>query len=513
MRLGAMFTARLRRNPMTRAVLSKFARGAQILAVSSTVFCKELVDVLRDRRTLIFMLVIPTVAIPVLMWVTSELMTHFMEKLAREQVDVLVLNPEAAPELVEEVKKRANPLGRARRVAELLKAKGVGESELAMTKGEPRAFLRLLEKKGIDPEELATELRVAVEDSDFKLEPGAIIQNAFPPNFRLVTELDPRDYDHPAEREQVLLEAVRTDEIAAAIEFADDALEKLASGDSTEIRVYYLDASDRSSTALSGLRRIFKSLGKQMVAERLLSKELPAGFANPVKVRPERLPGPGMLVKFLSQILPYMILIFAFMGAMYPAIDLGAGEKERGTLETLLVAPVSRLSIVLGKFGVILVAALVSAVLATISLSVSLYLGIFSTISLVSGGSFSFSIQEALVALLMIVPISGIFAALLLALSIFAKSFKEGQSYASPLQMVIIMPAFVSFVPGVKLDWLMASIPVVNVSLALKEIFTGNLDQHWAHVGVIFLSTSIFAGLLLWFATWWFQREQVLFRS
>ena len=132
---------------------------------------------------------------------------------------------------------------------------------------------------------------------------------------------------------------------------------------------------------------------------------------------------------------------------------------------------------------------------------------------MVSGGSFSFSVTEALAALLMIIPISCIFAALLLALSIFAKSFKEGQSYASPLQMVIIMPAFISFVPGVKLDWIMASIPVVNVSLALKEIFTGNLDQHWAHVGVIFLSTSIFAGLLLWFATWWFQREQVLFRS
>jgi sodium transport system permease protein len=379
-----------------------------------------------------------------------------------------------------------------------------------MTKGEPQAFLRMLEKKGIDPEELAAEMRVAVEDSDFELEPGAIIQNAFPPNFRLVTELDPPSGDFS---EQVLLQAVRTDKIAAAIEFAKDTEKKLASGDSTEVRVYYLDASDRSSTALSGLRRIFNSAGKEIVAKRLLEKELPPGFASPVKIRPKRLPGPGILIKILSQILPYMILIFAFLGAMYPAIDLGAGEKERGTLETLLVAPVSRLAIVLGKFGVILVAALVSAVLATISLSLSLQLGIFSTLAMVSGGSFSFSITEALAALLMIVPISCIFAALLLALSIFAKSFKEGQSYASPLQMVIIMPAFISFVPGVKLDWIMASIPVVNVSLALKEIFTGNLDQHWAHVGVIFLSTSIFAGLLLWFATWWFQREQVLFRS
>jgi hypothetical protein len=125
-----------------------------------TVFRKELTDVLRDRRTLIFMLVIPTVAIPVLMWVTTELMTHFIEKLAREQVDILVLNPEAAPDLVEEIKQSANPLGRAKRVAELLRKKGLEEKELAMTKGEPQAFLRMLQKKGIDPEELAAELRV-----------------------------------------------------------------------------------------------------------------------------------------------------------------------------------------------------------------------------------------------------------------------------------------------------------------------------------------------------------------
>ena len=208
-----------------------------------------------------------------------------------------------------------------------------------------------------------------------------------------------------------------------------------------------------------------------------------------------------------------MILIFAFLGALYPAVDLGAGEKERGTLETLLVAPVSRLALVLGKFLVVLLAALVSAVLATASLGLSLQVGFLAELSLLSGGSFSFSALDALTAIAMILPVGCIFSALLLALSIFAKSFKEGQSYAGPLQIVVILPAFVSFLPGVELDWVMASIPVVNVSLALKEIFTGNLDQHWGHVGLIFLSTTLCAGLMLWAAAWWFRREQVLFRS
>lgn len=481
-----------------------------------TVFRKELTDVMRDRRTLVFMLVIPTVAIPVLMYITTELMTHFLEKLAREKADVLVLNPGAAPDLVEELRSRASLAGRARGVAELLEEKGLTEKDLAMTKGNRKAFLDLLRRRNIDPDELTSAIRGTAGVEKLDMSPGSIISMAFPPNFRIVTRLDDPELeslDEARDREELLQEAVRREVIDAAVEFDPDTRDKLAGLDAARVTIFYLQTSDRSNAARKGLKSIFASMGKDIVEQRLVAQELPPGFASPLQVRTEALPGASVLLKILGQILPYMILIFAFAGALYPAIDLGAGEKERGTLETLLVAPVGRLSLVVGKFLVVLVAAMVSAVLATASLAVSLQLGIFSTLSVMGGDAFTFKVTEALTAVLMVLPISCIFAALLLALSIFAKSFKEGQSYASPLQMVIILPAFVSFIPGVKLDWLTSSIPVVNVSLALKEIFTGNLDQHWAHVGVIFLSTSVFAGLLLWFAAWWFQREQVLFRS
>ncbi len=485
------------------------------MSAAWTVFRKELIDVLRDRRTLIFMLVIPTLSIPALMWVTGEAMTYFMAKLAREKVDVLAINHEKAPELIEQIRERANPAGAAGRLARLLSDRGLGEKELALVKDEgPEAFLRLLERRGLDRETLIEEVMGAVDRQNFDPTPVNIISQAFPPNFRIVTELDGQTIpDDPEQLENILLEAVRTEQIAAAVMLPDDARERLDSGETARLTIFYLDTSDRSTMALKGLRRILRAMGKRITAQRLRERELPPGFAVPIKVRSTRLPGPGILVKLMSQFLPYMILIFAFLGAMYPAIDLGAGEKERGTLETLLVAPVSRLSLVLGKFGVVLVAALVSALLATFSLALSLQVGFLSDLSLLSEKTFSFSLTEALTALLMIVPVSCIFSALLLALSIFAKSFKEGQSYAGPLQMVIILPALVSILPGVKLDWLTASIPVVNVSLALKEIFTGNLDQHWPHVALIFLTTTIFAGLLLWFAAWWFRREQVLFRS
>lgn len=489
------------------------------LSAAWCVFRKELLDVLRDRRTLIFMLVLPTLAIPGFMWVTAELMTHFLQKLAREQTQVLLINAQAAPELVDELRLRSNPMGKAMRLASLLESKGLGQQELAMVQdGGPQAFRRLLKKHGIDEAELRRDILGAVGEEDFEANPANILDRAFPPNFDL---LQPQQADlaglaaltDQEAKAQRLLEAVRTGRINAALEFPADARTKLKAGETARLSIYYLDSSDRSSMAYKSLRGLLRSMGQDIVVQRLQDRALPAGLAKPIQIKAERLPGPGVLVKLMSQLLPYMILIFAFLGALYPAIDLGAGEKERGTLETLLVAPVSRLSLVLGKFGVILLAAVISALLATVSLAASLQIGFLSDLSLLSGSQFSFSLLEAGTALAMILPVACIFSALLLALSIFAKSFKEGQSYAGPLQMVVIMPAFVSFLPGVKLDWVMASIPVVNVSLALKEIFTGNLDQHWGHVGLIFASTTLVAGVLLWFATWWFRREQVLFRS
>jgi sodium transport system permease protein len=449
----------------------------------------------------------PTLLIPLAMWGGAELMTHFSEKLAREKATILVLNHQVAPELTEQLRQQANPIGVAKRLVELLNAKGLGIKEMSLSQSNPEAFWRILEDRGIDRQDLIDEVIGVVADGDFDPTPGNIVARAFPPNFELITDTDPQI------NQAKIVAAIKQEEIAAAIEYAPDTKTLIASGKSAAIKVYYLASSDRSSMAKSGLKKIFHRLGKQIVATRLEERGLSQDFISPIKVRTKRLPGPSELVKFLSQILPYLLLIFAFMGALYPAIDLCAGEKERGTLETLLVAPVNRLSIVVGKFLVILVAALTSAFLSTLSLTVSMQLGIFSTLALVSGGSFSFGATEALTALVLVIPIGCIFAALLMAISIFAKSFKEAQSYATPLNMLIIFPAFASMIPGVKLDWVTASIPLVNVSLALKEVFTGNLAQHWAHLGMIFLSTSIYAALLLWFSAWWFQREEVLFRN
>ncbi|WP_343732741.1 ABC transporter permease [Duganella sp.] len=209
--------------------------------------------------------------------------------------------------------------------------------------------------------------------------------------------------------------------------------------------------------------------------------------------------------------LPYVLLMVCLMAAMYPAIDTGAGEKERGTLETLLLAPVSRSAIVLAKFLMLFTVGLASALLMIVS--VGLLLHFFGH---AIGGDVvqmvrAIGVLDLAMVALMLVPTAAIFAAILLSLSIYAKSYKEAAGLISPLMLVTILPTLVALLPGVELNWTWAMVPLTNVSLAMKELVKGTMDYRM--FSVILLSTTLTAGLLLALCRWWFNREQVLFRN
>jgi sodium transport system permease protein len=213
----------------------------------------------------------------------------------------------------------------------------------------------------------------------------------------------------------------------------------------------------------------------------------------------------------IGGMLPYILLMVCLMAAMYPAIDTGAGEKERGTLETLLLAPVSRSAIVLAKFLMLFTIGLTSALLMIGSVAVLL-----TFFGQLIGGDLILMVRAigpldlAMVAL-MLVPTAAIFAAILLSISVYAKSYKEAAGLISPLIIVTILPTLVALLPGVELNWRWAMVPLTNVSLAMKELVKGTMDYRM--FSVILLSTTITAGLLLLLCRWWFNREQVLFRN
>jgi sodium transport system permease protein len=195
-------------------------------------------------------------------------------------------------------------------------------------------------------------------------------------------------------------------------------------------------------------------------------------------------------------------------------MDLTAGEKERGTMETLLSSPARRRDLVFGKFLLILTASLATATLAVLSMgSTFSFLSRFSSPQEHGEGFAILTIHPGTVVAIFVLalPVAVLFSAVLMTIALFAKSYKEAQSYLTPMTMVVIFPAIAAILPGVELTPKLALIPIVNVSLLCKELVAGT--YHWNFIALIFLSTCVYAAIALFIAVKMFQRESVLFRS
>ncbi len=200
-----------------------------------------------------------------------------------------------------------------------------------------------------------------------------------------------------------------------------------------------------------------------------------------------------MIGKLAGGILPYIFIAFGFLGCMYPAIDLFTGEKERGTIETLLTTPVPRWKLLFGKMGVVVLSGLLAATFALLGLILSI-----EVFHLIEDPEFLDVIHEILspgfilLLYLLLLPLTVFFAGVMIPLAVRAKSFKEAQSVISPLNIVIVLPAMIGMFPGIELNAVTALIPVVNVVLATKELIAGTLE--WSLIG---LSFAVMCGLAI----------------
>lgn len=217
-------------------------------------------------------------------------------------------------------------------------------------------------------------------------------------------------------------------------------------------------------------------------------------------------PGPGKGALVLSMILPLLLVTMAVMGAFFPAVDLTAGEKERGTAETTLLLPMPRTGVLVGKV-------LATCTLAVIATFLNLGAIAFSAEHLLStlARGTALEIPLPLGAMLSVLPLALLFAffvaAILTAIAGLARSFKEGQALLGPAQMLFIMPAMIGMVPGIELDVKWALVPVVNVVLAFKALLLGkSLPLEYILCG---LSQLVYAGLAMTFAVRLLSREAV----
>ena len=318
--------------------------------------------------------------------------------------------------------------------------------------------------------------------------------------------------------------AISNKTLRAAVELPDDFDAALAENRATTVRLYTYDGEFKSGFATGELDRFFRDYRERAIQTRLTERGLPPSLVKPFDITRQNVAAPEKVGgNLIGGIIPYLVILLCFTGAMYPAMDITAGEKERGTLETLLCSPVGRTEIVLGKFLVVLTSALSTVVFAGLSALVTVPLGAWLFAPEVAPVRAAAAAAAArtpmpqidplgfLASLAMVVPIAVLFSAGLLALSLFAKSYKEAQSYVSPLIVVIILPALAAMLPGVELTFYLSLIPILNVSLVCKELVSGVFN--WAHLLLIFSSSCVYAGVAILLAVRMFNRESVLFRT
>ncbi|MDH5590201.1 MAG: ABC transporter permease subunit, partial [Gemmatimonadota bacterium] len=278
---------------------------------------------------------------------------------------------------------------------------------------------------------------------------------------------------------------------------------------SREVRVYYSDASDRSRRGRSELMGAVDLWGGRLLEERLRVQGLPRSFVVPVAVADTSLALPEEVGGYaLGRMLPMLLIVITLLGTFYPAIDLAAGEKERGTLEALLTTPVPPGAVVTGKFVTVALVGVVAAALNLLSMLLTFRTGLFR---LAAEAGMVAAIAPATVALifLTLIPLAVLFGALFLGISVRTASFKEAQNSLTPVYMLVMIPALLPVFPGIDLTPLLAVTPVAGVALFFRDLMSGVADPLMG--AVVLVSSGVYAVLALRFAARNFGREDVLF--
>jgi sodium transport system permease protein len=207
----------------------------------------------------------------------------------------------------------------------------------------------------------------------------------------------------------------------------------------------------------------------------------------------------------LGLLLPFILVALLLTGGAFAAIDLIAGEKERGTLETLFIQPVAGRSVVLGKFLAVLAASLAAVVLNLLGMGGAVLLGLGP-----SGGAGPRAIPPLAAlatALLLMVPLAVLTSAVLLSLSAYARTVRQAQMVLFPLTLVSILPALLAAFPEARLSAALSVVPIANTALAIREALVG--EYRWLHLGATFVSTSLYAALALGWAARLLEREDL----
>jgi sodium transport system permease protein len=389
------------------------------LPIIGAIYQKEMLDLGRDRRTLISMVVVPLLLIPLLLNVSTRLISRMQENAEQEAKSMAVAVRVTTPALRQALEK---------------------------------AQIQLVEKDDLKDAVLKKTAAAAVEEI-----PGTPVQ----------------------------------------------------------VHIYVDNSNPTSAAAADRVRLALDDLKEQKVRDSLRDSGIPASVLTPFQVTKTNIAGARKMAGMVwGSILGYVVLLLMFTGGMYPIIDMTAGEKERKTMEALLSAPASRQEIVFGKSLAAMTAIFITAILTLGSMAYSLK---GSNLS-----SKSPEMQEmmrtipldahslTLIAITLL-PVAMFAASLMFAIALFARSYKEGQSYLTPLLLVVIFPALMGGLSGLEMTPLLCLIPIFSASQMIRGILLGDVTT--LNFAITMAANLFYAAIAFVIATKTFEKESVLFRS
>ena len=390
------------------------------------VYRKEILESLRDRRTIISTIVIPLVIFPVIFFAFAGLTQKAARSARAERSKIAIVGGEHAPEL-------------ARRIQE------------------SKAF-------------------EVVSADDFQ-------------------------------------ERITEKQLRAVLEIPEDFGKRIGTN-APRFTVHYHAGEYRSQAALGNLQRELAQYREEVVARTLDERGVGKEALVPFEVRGLNVAPPKKVTaNTFGGLIPYLMIFLTLVGCMAPALDVTVGEKERGTMETILASPIGRTELVMGKFLVVVTISALTTSMALFSNAVTAFGAILFMKGAPRGAQLPLDVSAIGVVglFILVVPLAVMFAAGQIAIATRAGNYREAQSYLSPLMIVALLPAMAALLPGFEINGKLAWVPILNVCLIAREVLSGTF--HWGLIGVVFISSCVYAGLALVAAVRVFKSETVLFRT
>ena len=445
---------------------------------------KELRESLRDRRTVITLVLMPLLIYPLLSLVLNRVLLNNISAKARQTVTVgmsaeiegspfpeflltgwsLLADREHSPVFLEPVLKAS-------------------KNQLASAGGEPESALPepdLLVIDGNVSDELTNgtvDLVILRKLRTREQLPGAVPPQPEPPQPGVNASESEKPL--PAPTPEDLARTERRRQRHAKTEQAFAAL-----GD---YEIQYRMNDPVSERALQVVERAFAAFNNAS-ARSLLGEKHEA----PIRLMATPVSLPSNYADMLATMIPLVLVLMTMAGAVYPAIDLTAGERERGTMEALVVSPTPSYILLLAKYSAVVTVSLLTALANLLAMTITLWA---SGMGRVIFGQATLSTAMVGQVLALLILFTTFFSALLLAITSFARSFKEAQAYLIPVMLLALTPGVLSLLPGIRFTNLMATIPLVNIVLLARQLLTNSVEWNTALVAVI--CTGIYAATAL----------------